>query len=100
MQSKKISNAKMQNENTNSAQGIVGDGLGVWQPIETAPRDGSDILVYGRGNYSVAYWSGKEWRDIGDIGWAGIYGDEGNQPTHWIPLPASPESYAAVCSPE
>ena len=61
-----------------------------WQPIETAPTDGTEVLVYARGSYAVAFWSGKEWRDMGDIGWAGMYGDDGNQPTHWMPLPEPP----------
>jgi len=56
-----------------------------WQGIETAPRDGADVLVYARGSYAVAHWDGSEWRDIGDIGWAGMHGD-GSQPTHWLPL--------------
>lgn len=64
--------------------------LSAWQSIETAPHDGSDVLVYGRGSYAVAHWDGREWRDIGDIGWSGMSGDDGNQPTHWIPLPAPP----------
>lgn len=56
-----------------------------WQPIETAPKDGTQVLVYGNGSYSVAYFYYGEWRDVGDIGWAGMHGD-GNQPTHWAPL--------------
>lgn len=57
-----------------------------WQLIETAPKDGTEALVYGRGNYAVARWDGQEWRDMGDIGWAGMDGGDGNQPTHWMPL--------------
>ncbi|MCB9902368.1 MAG: DUF551 domain-containing protein [Planctomycetes bacterium] len=64
-----------------------------WQPIETAPRDGTDVLVfrdYSSGaRYAVASFDGEEWRDIGDIGWAGMDGDD-NQPTHWMPLPTGP----------
>jgi Protein of unknown function (DUF551) len=62
-----------------------------WKPIETGPKDGSEVLVYGRGNYTVAYWDRGEWRDVGEIGWAGMYGD-GNQPTHWMPLPKAPNT--------
>ncbi len=65
-----------------------------WQSIETAPRDGALVLVcrvYESGivEYAVASSNGDEWRDMGDIGWAGMYG-EGNQPTHWMPLPPPP----------
>lgn len=63
-----------------------------WLPIESAPKNGDPLLVYGDGSYTVAWWSDgvDEWRDVGDIGWAGMYGDDGNQPTHWMPLPAPP----------
>ena len=57
-----------------------------WQPIETAPKNGTDVLIYARGSYAVASWDGQEWRDMGDIGWAGMDGSDGNQPTHWMPL--------------
>lgn len=80
----------------------------MWQPIETAPRDGSAILVHrdiwpgtpsGRSeecnnhNTYVASW------------WANQRGDSGSwvcymdmisdpecpiEPTHWMPLPAPP----------
>lgn len=56
------------------------------QPIGEDHKNGEDFLVYGDGSYAVAKWDGKEWRDSGDIGWAGMYG-EGNQPTHLAPLP-------------
>lgn len=68
-----------------------------WRPIETAPRDGTEVLVcrtyaHNRPEYAVAAWNGEEWRDMGDIGWAGMHGDEGNQPTHWMPLPPPPKA--------
>jgi hypothetical protein len=56
-----------------------------WKPIETAPKDGTEVLIFGNGSYAVAHWNGTEWRDIGDIGWAGMYGED-NQPTHWMNL--------------
>lgn len=56
-----------------------------WQPIETAPKDGTQVLVFGNGRYAVAHFDGEEWRDAGDIGWAGMHGED-NQPTHWMPL--------------
>lgn len=74
-----------------------------WLPIESAPRDGTDILIAG-GTYSaydhndlpagrmvsIAYWDksmGGHW-----------HGDEANahdewhvhKPTHWMPLPPPP----------
>ena len=76
---------------------LIADRGCVWQPIETAPRDGGEVLVcrtyaHNRPEYAVAVWNGEEWRDMGDIGWAGMHGDEGNQPTHWMPLPPPPNS--------
>jgi hypothetical protein len=71
-----------------------------WQPIETAPRDGTTVLVNdttpGYTPWVAAmYIESKEWS-----GWA--YDDEatadsnplGPNPTHWIPLPA-PTAFAA-----
>lgn len=58
-----------------------------WQPIETAPKDGTAIWVsavgVGEPVRTVQHWYG-EWVNIynGDsIGW---------EPTHWMPLPAPP----------
>lgn len=68
-----------------------------WQPIETAPRDGAEVLVCrayedGKAEYAVAhnYDDGNGWRDMGDLGWAGMIHDDDNQPTHWMPLPPPP----------
>ena len=59
-----------------------------WQPIETAPKDGTGILVYTRNDniYVVAYdnYFSAPWR---------IRNDQGlnvSVPTHWMPLPAAP----------
>ena len=73
-----------------------------WQPIETAPRDGRDVLVMrdiwpgtesGRAeecnghNTYVAAWWGSEWV---------CYMDQVQdprcpiEPTHWMPLPFPP----------
>ena len=68
-----------------------------WQPIETAPRDGTEVLVCrvyegGQARYAVAYNydDGNGWRDMGDLGWAGMTNDDDNRPTHWMPLPEPP----------
>ena len=57
-----------------------------WQPIETAPKDGTDILlVYGE-EITVARWSFSFWNtDDQDRG----YDEE--KFTHWMPLPELPE---------
>lgn len=89
-------------ENSESGQPLAvqfSAGLGAWRPIETAPRDGTEVLVcrvyeHGHAEYAVAhnYGDGNGWRDMGDLGWAGMIHDEDNQPSHWMPLPAPPVS--------
>lgn len=61
----------------------------MWKTIDSAPKDGSEVIVgrnYGDSQaYAVARFNGGEWRDSGDIGWAGMDGED-NQPTHWMPI--------------
>jgi hypothetical protein len=59
-----------------------------WQPIKTAPKDGTEVLLIDDENtYALAKFYEGEWRDMGDIGAAGQYNFE---PTHWMWLPAPP----------
>ena len=64
-----------------------------WKPIETAPKDGTEILLvhradgksirrhrYGVGCYSAMNGGSILW----DWGWT-------IPPTHWMPLPSPPE---------
>lgn len=70
-----------------------GETVKEWQPIETAPKDGTEILGYGN-----ASWQGKRyapgrhvaWFDLGK--WWGRDSDaeSGLHLTHWQPLPACP----------
>ena len=62
-----------------------------WQPIETAPKDGTNVLLWW------PFWC-KGRPTIGYFGFHGIQqwaapecleGD-GDPPTHWMPLPAGP----------
>ena len=63
-----------------------------WSPIETAPTDGTEVLVFvprrlgalyaGASNVTGAQW----WsRNLGDL-----------KPTHWMPLPKAPLSTETV----
>jgi len=53
-----------------------------WQPIETAPKDGTTILVFHNGSMWTVLWSDvQEWHDANDYGYT---------PTHWMPLPKPP----------
>jgi hypothetical protein len=57
-----------------------------WQNIETAPKDGTSILVY-----DAATEFGQRW-DIAWMagGWRSIRGGLINTPTHWMPLQSPP----------
>lgn len=58
-----------------------------WQPIETAPKDGTWVLVRsGVKRTVIAKWS-KDWG-----GWIVQYSAMGiSRATHWMPLPPQPE---------
>jgi len=57
-----------------------------WQPIETAPKDGSDILVFESGFWHIVYWNKQlSWWDTVDC----VESSDFN-PTHWQPLPTAP----------
>lgn len=61
-------------------------GEGVWQPIETAPRDGTRILVLvPPASIVVAHWWGGKFRlhTLSSLNKLG-------QPTDWMPLPSFP----------
>src|SRR5690606_36923841 len=66
----------------------VDDG---WQPIETAPRDGTDVLLWDGEEIFVGYWSDSIWVSPG----AWVKEEHRSDtvtylPTHWQPLPAAP----------
>lgn len=87
-----------------------------WQPIETAPKDGTDVLIWkDMGDTPVVhiawYRSKEEWEDSGKYcgfcetieEWEGWWSytensvsqsklDGHHAPTHWMPLPAAPGS--------
>ena len=57
-----------------------------WQPIETAPRDGTLVLAWH------PWWMGP---DAVRCGRSGVWTADGHpvcEPTHWMPLPAAPEA--------
>ncbi len=63
-----------------------------WQPIETAPRDGTRIIVYRPHNNEYCPKIGTDrWKEIdGRMTWA--HSNEATQPTQWMPLPDAPAS--------
>ena len=69
-----------------------------WQPIETAPRDETPVLLfyapsetYGRpaSGGIIEGWYFSSPKQIDD-GWETIVGSIG-EPTHWMPLPEPPK---------
>jgi hypothetical protein len=66
-----------------------------WQPIETAPKDGTAILIWPANasfygdeatSYVVRWHDWKEaWIEASGEEYAAFY------PTHWMPLPAPPK---------
>lgn len=75
-----------------------------WRPIETAPKNGSAVLIWGSvngscGGISVAMSEGgHRWVVLGGDVWAeDRYGGSltVSHATHWMPLPAPPEQNSA-----
>lgn len=76
-----------------------------WQPIETAPKDGTWVLacvpdsdpfyVKTRGGYSLApeaiHWAIYHPNSRGKAEWRDQYGISRPHVTHWMPLPAPPK---------
>lgn len=65
--------------------GVMRQAESEWQPIETAPKDGSMFLgcVVGFAPLVAA------WDDYGNR-WVSQPDEYGYEPTHWLPLPAPP----------
>jgi hypothetical protein len=72
-----------------------------WQPIETAPKDGTRILAVVQGfRPAVAYWQNNrgvfDFIDAEDMpspeAWDEYLRNEPEwTPTHWMPLPEPPK---------
>ena len=60
-----------------------------WQPIETAPTYGCDVLLLGQDGMAVACWDDYDKGWISDLRGKGN-GQEVYYPTHWMPLPNPP----------
>lgn len=87
-----------------------------WQPIETAPRDGTQILVWRMGHLWIASW--RSYWTLEDMRWVVRQPDSSRPaeagsvisigppteletavgisgPTHWMPLPDPPTEDSA-----
>ena len=74
-----------------------------WQPIETAPRDGTMVDLWGINHLSydkhssrkvnVKFGPVRDWMGIERDDWQHGRGED-YEPTHWMPIPASPKGVA------
>jgi hypothetical protein len=64
-----------------------------WRTIDSAPRDGTDVILGGKGWTTVGWWcetGGHEgWYET-NTHWSDYYDGWINVPTHWQPLPDPP----------
>lgn len=75
-------------------QTTIHGGAG-WRPIETAPRDGTRVLVHQGGWVGEASFQddlNEWWRPWGLIAAAELSGVEPLNPTDWMPLPEPPHA--------
>lgn len=74
-----------------------------WLPIETAPRDGTEVLVwfseFYNGMQDIAQWDDDRYAKKPRPYWSGrglhIWGIKAyreGKPTHWMPLPPPPKA--------
>lgn len=65
-----------------------------WQPIDTAPKDGEEILLYCPGNHPLQLMgffssdAGGRWEHCSE---SLYYEEQEIFPTHWMPLPDAPK---------
>lgn len=76
-----------------------------WQPIETAPKDGTVVFLYGtwageingisnQPTVDIGSWAGGDSDFSGDDWWQLATGDAYGcwmRPTHWLPIPDAPK---------
>lgn len=63
-----------------------------WRPIETAPRDGRQVLIFVNGLVRQARFSThRRAKTNWIVCWDGHYSASSN-PTHWMPLPEAPNA--------
>ena len=63
-----------------------------WRPIETAPKDGTTIILANGERAGIGFWreftqSGYPWRNW----FFNMLNSQPYAPTHWQPLPPPPE---------
>lgn len=69
-----------------------------WKPIESAPKDGTSIILLIDGSVIEGQWLVTGYRPKGiwevvtlDSHGCGCCSDNNSDPTHWMPLPEPPK---------
>ena len=57
-----------------------------WQPMETAPKDGTEILLCSMFDMAVCYWRDDNVMQEWTWGCGNVY----SNPRYWMPLPEPP----------
>lgn len=95
-----MSDQQNQNEAACGGSALTAE-LGVWLPIETAPKDETRILMVVSGfAVCIGWWfieAGKwmttDAEDYDDDGaWEHTVSNTEYRPTHWMPLPEAPNA--------
>lgn len=63
--------------------------LSEWKPIETAPKDESDIILFQGRRVTFGSWDPRCGAEGDWIVWDR---DDYAPPTHWMPLPEPPDA--------
>lgn len=66
-----------------------------WQPIKTAPKDGTRVILSSANIVVTGFWSPSS--SVWLCDWSAGNGDPKEKPTHWQPLPEPPQ---AITSPK
>lgn len=74
-----------------------GDGRDAWQPIETAPKDGTPLLLFARSIQATASIPMIGWF-LDEHGWIAqsFHGIDKIVPSHWMPRPEFPAALSQI----
>jgi hypothetical protein len=77
---------------------VVTDEVVGWQPIESAPKDGTSILAIWQWNEDDPNCGSVTHEVVRWCGWWDTMGFTQPEPTHWMPLPEPPRAAIAAMS--
>lgn len=79
-------------------------GVAEWQPIETAPKDATLLLLWWpsrRESSALIGYYGRGWLEGSALEWRSMAGLEWHKdPTHWMPLPPPPAELLRASAPD